>query len=181
VVNAGGRSETAGGARSPLRPSAAGTTRRRLAAGCETGLDIAALLFLPLLVVVPRGIAPLASVAGLFGAGLVLLRDRHCVWRSALAVPAALLVSLLVWGAVSAAWAPDPLRSLEQAARLAGLFAAALAMAAAAGVVSAPRRLAAFLFAGFVVALVMATADLATYGALSKPFSTRVYQPAWLN
>jgi O-antigen ligase len=181
VVNASGRSGAASGARPLLRPNAPGTTPRRLAAGCEIGLDIAALLFLPLLVVVPRGIAPLASVAGLFGAGLLLSRDRQCVWRSALAVPAALLVSLLVWGAVSAVWALDPLRSLEQAGRLAGLFAAALALAAAAGVVSAPRRLAAFLFAGFVVALVMATADLATYGALSKPFSTRVYQPAWLN
>jgi O-antigen ligase len=52
---------------------------------------------------------------------------------------------------------------------------------AAADRVSAPRRLASLLLAGFVAAMVMATADLATGGALSKPFSTRTYQPAWLN
>jgi O-antigen ligase len=72
-------------------------------------------------------------------------------------------------------------RSLDQAARLAGIFAAALAMAPAAGRVSVPRSLALYLLIGFIVALVMATVDLATDGALSKPFSTRVYQSAWLN
>jgi O-antigen ligase len=54
-------------------------------------------------------------------------------------------------------------------------------MAAAAGRVAAPRRLASFLLAGFVAAILMATVDLATHGALSRPFSDRVYQPAWLN
>ncbi len=175
------RIEAAGSAASLPRPGALGTTRRLLAAGCETGLDIAALLFFLLLLVVPRGIAPLAAAAGLFSAGLVTLQRWRCVLRPALAVPAALLAALLVWGVVSAAWSLDPPRSIEQAARLAGLFAAALAMAAAAGFVSAPRRLASFLTAGFVVALVIATVDLAADGALSKPFSDRVYQPAWLN
>jgi O-antigen ligase len=151
-----------------------------LAAGCETGLAVAALLFFPLLVVVPRGIAPLAAAAGLFGAGLVWSKDGRST-LSALAFPAAFLAALLVWGVVSAAWALDPARALEQAARLAGLFVAALALAAAAGRVSAPRRLAAFLLAGFAAAIAMATVDLATHGALSKPFSDRVYQPAWLN
>jgi O-antigen ligase len=159
----------------------AGASLGPLAAGCETGLGIAALLFFPLLVVVPRGIAPLAGAAGLFGAGLVWSSG----WRRALtaefAIPAALLGALLAWGVVSAAWALEPARALEQAARLAGLFVAALALAAAASRVSAPRRLAAFLLAGFVAAIVMATVDLATHGMLSKPFSDRVYQPAWLN
>ncbi len=183
-MQAGGHPEAAADARPRLRLGAA--TRplpHWLPAGFEAALDAAALLFFPLLVVAPRGIAPLASAAGLVGAGLVLSHGRQSGVRccNALVIPAALFGSLLAWGVVSAGWSPDPLRSLVEAARLAGLFAAALAMAAAADFVSAPRRLASFLLAGFVVALVMATADLATYGALSRPFSDRVYQPAWLN
>ena len=153
---------------------------RRLALGFEAGLDAAALLFFPLLVLVPRGIAPLASVAGLFAAGLILSTSRP-VWRRDLAVPAGLASSLLVWGCVSALWSIDPLRSLDLTARLAGLFAAGLAMAAAADSVSAPRRVSAFLLGGFVLAIAMAAVDLASHGALSKPFSDRFYQPAWLN
>ncbi len=181
-MQAGGHPHATAGARALQAPRVpARTSLRPLAAGCETGLDITALLFFPLLVVAPRGIAPLAAAAGLFGAGLVWSTGWRPASTPALAAPAGMLAALLVWGAASAAWALDPPRALEQAARLAGLFAAALAMAAAAGRVSAPRRLASFLLAGFAAALVMATVDLATHGAVSKPFSTRVYQPAWLN
>jgi O-antigen ligase len=181
-MQAAGRPEAAAGPRPLPRPhAAAGMVIRRLAAANEVGLGIAALLFFPLLVVVPRGIAPLASVAGLLGAGLVLAGNRQPLLPPAFAVPMALLVALLTWGGVSALWSIDPLRSLEQAARLTGLFAVALAMAAAADFVHTPRRLASLLLAGFVIAIIMAAVDLATHGAVSKPFSTRVYQPAWLN
>ncbi len=178
MQRAGGGFEKVGGGRS--RGLDAGAAARRLAIGFEAGLDAAALVFFPLLVVVPRAIAPLASAAGLFAAGLVLSSSRP-VLRPGIAVPAALLGSLLVWGCVSAIWSVDALRSLDVAARLAGLFAAGLAMAAAAGLVSAPRRLSLTLLAGFVLAITMAAADLASHGALSKPFSDRFYQPAWLN
>jgi O-antigen ligase len=117
----------------------------------------------------------------LCAAGLVVLQGRPLAVPRGLAAPAALFAALLVWGAASAAWSIDPLRSLDKAARLAGLFAVALALFAAADRVAAPRRLASLLLAGFVAAMVMATADLATQGAISKPFSTRTYQPAWLN
>ncbi len=155
-------------------------SRRRLAIGFETALDAAALLFFPLLVLVPRGIAPLISAAGLFAAGLVLSANGSLA-RPGLATPAALLGALLIWGAVSAAWSIDPLRSLDQAARLAGIFAAGLALAVAAEVLSAPGRLTAFLLAGFILGIGMAAVDLAADGALSKPFSDRYYQAAWLN
>jgi O-antigen ligase len=154
---------------------------RPLAGGCETGLGLTALLFLPLLVVAPRGAAPLAATAGLFGAGLAWSTGWRPALGAPLAVPAMLFATLLAWGVLSAAWSLDPARSLEQATRLAGLLVAALALAAAAGRVSAPRRLASFLLAGFVAAIVIAILDLATHGALSRPFSDRVYQPAWLN
>jgi exopolysaccharide production protein ExoQ len=151
-----------------------------LASALETALCAAALLFFPLLIVAPRGIAALASVAGVVGGGLVLARGRP-LGPFFLSAPGLILAALLGWGALSAVWAIDPVRALEQVAGLLGLFAVALALAAAAGAVVAPRRLASFLIAGFVAALAMAVIDLASRGALSKPFSDRVYQPAWLN
>ena len=151
-----------------------------LPAALETALCAAALLFFPLLIVAPRGIAALASVAGVVGGGLVLARGR-ALGPSYLSAPGLILAALVGWGALSAAWAIAPPRALEQAAGLLGLFAAAVALATAAGAVAAPRRLVSFLIAGFVAALAMAVFDLASKGVLSKPFSDRVYQPAWLN
>jgi exopolysaccharide production protein ExoQ len=87
----------------------------------------------------------------------------------------------LIWGGASAIWAIDPLRSLDQAARLAGIFAAGLALAVAAELISAPYRLTALLVAGCILGIGLATVDLATHGALSKPFSDRFYQDTWLN
>ncbi len=163
-----------------LRVSATALGRRRLAVAFETGLDLSALLFFPLLILAPRGIAALASVAGLFAAGLILAAKRP-LWRPDLAVPAALVAALLIWGAVSALWSIDPLRSLDLAARLAGLFAAGLALAAAAKEIAVPGRLTNFLIASLIIGTAMAALDLATHGALSKPFSTRPYELSWLN
>ena len=130
---------------------AAGARRGGWRSGSRPGLDAAALLFFPLLVLAPRGVAALASAAGLFAAGLVLASNRPSALRH-LAVPAALVGALLVWGTLSAMWSIDPLRSLDLAARLAGLFAAGLALAAAAelvcGAAAAEPRL---LLAGFVL------------------------------
>ena len=85
-------SETAAG-RSGPRASTWGTAGH-LAVGLETGLDAAALLFLPLLILAPRGVAALASVAGLFAAGLVLCSNRP-IWRPDLSVPGVLIGLLL--------------------------------------------------------------------------------------
>ena len=59
-----------------------------------------ALLFLPLLFVVPRGIAALATVAMVIGGGLMLSQSRR---RStdASGIPAALFGMLTVWGLLS--------------------------------------------------------------------------------
>ncbi len=177
-MRVGLRSERA--AQPPLPPGLAG----RLATAFESGLDAAALIFFPLLVLAPRGIAALTSVAGLLALCL-LAASGDTVWlRSrlrSLAAPAALLGSLLVWGAVSAAWSLDPPRSVELAARLAGLSAAGLVLAAAAGSLAAPRQLSLLLGIGFVIGLAVAIADFATHGAVSGPFSSRAYQPARLN
>ena len=175
-----GRSEASGSARAPLR---SGNPTKKLAglqAWLEAGLCLVALLFLPLLVVVPRGIAALATVAMVIGAGLVLSQSGRPVLSGVATVPAAIFAALVVWGLWSALWSPDPMHSLPRAAKVTALVVAAVGMGTA-RLVSAPRRLMSFLLAGFTIALLMTTVDLASGGAISKPFSDRVYQPAWLN
>jgi O-antigen ligase len=151
-----------------------------LAWGCEAGLAAAALVFLPLLVLAPRGAAPLAVFAGLCAGGVVLPARRAAAWRP-LVAPAALFGGLAAWGAGSAAWAPLPWHSLAVASRLVALFAAALMLVAAADRVTRPARLARLLVAGFVAAAVLAHLDFAGGGMLTRLVSSRPYQAAWLN
>ena len=153
---------------------------RRVAAWCEAGLAAAALPLFPLLVIAPRGVAVLISVAGLCAAGLALSSGGPKP-RLALATPAALLGCILLWGPASAIWSVDWLRSLIVAARLAGLFAAGLALVWAADSIRAPRRLAFVLLGSLFLAVALAVADLATHGAVGAPFTDRAYQPAGLN
>ena len=155
-------------------------TAKRIAAWCEAGLDATAVPFFPLLVLVPRGIAALVSMAGLCAAGLVLSTGARRP-RPALVVAAALLGCLLIWGTTSALWSADPVRSLVVAARLAGLFAIGLALAVAANLLRAPRRLIRLLLAGLVLGVAMAAIDLISGGLLGAPFTERSYQPAALN
>ena len=82
---------------------------------------------------------------------------------------------------LSALWSIDPLRSVEIAARLAGLFAAALALAAAAGLIASPRRLTLCLLVGLALGLAMAQLELATDGALSAPFFGPEFRVTRLN
>ena len=136
--------------------------------------------FFPLLVLVPKGIAVLVSAAGLCAAGLVLSTGGPRP-HPALVLAAALLGCLLVWGTASAFWSVNPLRSLIMAARLAGLIALGLALAAAASRITAPRRLTLWLLGGFALGVAMAAAELVTHGALGAAFTDRAYQAARLN
>src|SRR5271165_1343430 len=172
-----GRDERAPSALSRLTSD---RTARRIAAWCETGIGAIAVPFYPLLVLLPRAIVPLVSVAGLCAAGLVLSASGPRP-RPALAPAAALLGCLLVWGTTSALWSVDSMRSLVVAARLAGLFAVGLALAEAADCMRTPRRLTLFLLGGFALGVAMAAIDLVTHGALGAPFTERAYQPAGLN
>lgn len=151
-----------------------------VAAWSEAGLDIAALLFFPLLVVLPRGVAALVSAAGLCAAGLVLSTGRSRL-TPRLAVATMLLGGLLLWGTASALWSVNPVRSLVVAARLAGLFAVGLALAAAAGLVAAPRRLTFLLLIGMALGIGMVAIELATAGGLSSLVSDRAFRPTQLN
>ena len=136
--------------------------------------------FFPLLVLVPRGVAALISVAGLCAAGLAL-STAGPKSRPRLAAFGALFGCLLLWGTASAMWSADWPRSLIMAARLAGLFAAGLALVYAADAIKAPRRLTSLLLGSLVLTVVMAAADLATHGAVGAPFTDRAYQPSGLN
>ena len=168
------------GSRSRRLPLLRNRFARRIAAWSEAGLDTAALLFFPLLVVLPRGVAALVSVAGLCAAGLVLSANGMKLTRSFL-VAAMLLGGLLLWGTASALWSVDPMRSLVVAARLAGLFAVGLALAAAAALVAAPRRLTSLLLIGMALGIGMVSIELTSAGGLSSLVSDRAYRPTQLN
>jgi exopolysaccharide production protein ExoQ len=157
-----------------------GQAKRPLAVWFEAGIDTAALLFFPLLVLVPRGVAALASAAGLCAAALVLLA-RGFEPRPLFGRTAAVLACLLVWATVSVLWSADPWGSLALAARLAGILAAGLALVAAVGCIVAPRRLILSLLAGLVVGIAMVAVELATHDALGALVSERAYQAARLN
>jgi len=150
-----------------------------VSAWCERGLNLCALVLPPLLALVPHGAAPLAGFAGICAAGLIAANPPYDF--PTLRVPAAILGALLLWGALSAAWSIDPGRSLVMAARLAGLFAAALALAVAASRIAEPRRLTLFFVAGTVIGLALALCDLASAGGLSRHVSVREFAGARLN
>jgi exopolysaccharide production protein ExoQ len=151
-----------------------------MAGWCEAGLDIAALLFFPLLVLAPRGVAALLSLAGLSAAGL-LMSSRGSRLNPAVSRAAILLGCLLVWGALSALWSVDPMRSLTVAVRLTGLFTVGITLLAATGSITAPGRLTLLSVVGLALGVGMALTELMTDGALSSYFSDRAYQPARLN
>lgn len=168
------------GAQHGLLSFASKAKAQRIGAWCEAGLDAAALPFFPLLVLLPRAVVPLVSVAGLCAAGLVLSTGGPKP-RLAVKLTAALFGTLVVWGAFSALWSVDPGRSLLIAARLAALSAIGLSLIAATDRLRAPERLNLLLLTGLALGVVAAAADLVTRGAVGAPFTDRVYQAAALN
>lgn len=150
----------------------------RLATALEAALDAAALLFAPVLAMASLGTAALAVFAGICGAGVAVARRAPL---RPLLVPALLLGGLVLWGAVSASWSIRPLRSLDVAARLAGLYVGALALIAAAAVLAKPRRLLLCALAGGALAVILAFADIASGGSISGLLYRRPFLPAGLN
>lgn len=138
-----------------------------------------ALALPPLLALVPHGAAPLAGFAGLCAAGIVAGDPPRRL--KALRLPAMLLAALLAWGALSAAWSIHPWRSLVLDLRLLGLFAAVIALAAAAAKIARPSRLMLCLLAGLALGGGFALCDLLTRGGLSQFVSVRGFIEARLN
>ena len=171
-----------GRGRTIVGASAKSNNRPRTAIGaewCEAALGAAVFILPGLLALEPRGAAALAIFAGLCGLGLVLTRPAAAHPR--LVHPAALLCALAAWGALSAIWSIDPGRSLVLAGRLAALFAAGLALAAAAPRIARPHRLVSLLLAGTALGVVLATIDLATGGGLNGTLHDRPYRPTEVN
>jgi len=145
----------------------------------ELGLDLCAFLFLPILVLASRGAAPLAVVAGVCALGLVA--DNLAVaWRRVRRL-APLFAALVVWGLLSSLWAIEPQRSVLMSFRLTALFAAGLALIAAAGEIRAPQRLLYCFLTGFALSLVLAVVQYATGGALTAPLARRAFIEPALN
>jgi hypothetical protein len=155
------------------------TTRQAWRSPCEAGLGCCLFALPPVLALVPRGAAPLVAVAGLCAVGAVAATPLHR-WR-ALRVPAVLFGLLLLWGGLSASWAIGPAHALLKELQLAGLFAAAIALAAAAGSASDPRRLAVLTIAGTALGLGLAWCDFATGGGVSRYLTVRHFSEARLN
>jgi O-antigen ligase len=174
------RAARGGAPTSPIAPAEPAPFGAAATAGwCEAGLDLCVLILPTLLAFVPRGAAPLAGFAGLCATGLVLTTPRS---RAGLPwLPAALLAALLLWGAVSAGWGIDPWRSLALDLRLAAVFAAGVALAAAATRITAPGRLALMLLIGTMAGIGLALLDLMADGAISRLVSTRPFAAPRLN
>jgi O-antigen ligase len=162
-----------------MSPSRSGRRIQALAPWLELGLDAAAVLFLPVLALVSHGLAALEAIAGILALGLAAGGGR--AGGRALAAPAAIFAVLVAWGAISAAWSPIPAHSLTIALRLAGLFAAGLALAAAAPVLAAPERLVRCFFAGFALGVAILIVQRATGGWLTRPFFVRGFVAPQLN
>jgi O-antigen ligase len=145
----------------------------------ELGLAACVFLFLPVLALASRGAAPLAAVAGVL-AFLLAAWSEEADWRG-LRGTALPLAAVVLWGLASALWAVDPWRSVVVALRLTGLFAAGLALIAAAGTVTAPARLLRCLIAGLAVALGLTAIQFATNGALTGALSARFFIGPILN
>jgi exopolysaccharide production protein ExoQ len=147
--------------------------------GFELGLDICVFLFLPVLVLASKGAAPLAAAAGLCALGLVAPQGE-AAWRRVRGL-ALLFAALVLWGLVSSLWAIEPRRSLLIALRLAGMFAAGLALIAAATKIAAPARLVWCFAAGLAIALALTVVQFWTAGALTHSLSRREFIEPALN
>jgi O-antigen ligase len=89
--------------------------------------------------------------------------------------------ALVLWGVLSSLWAIQPHRSLLIALRLSGMFAAGLALIAAADEIDAPGRLVFCFAAGLAAALALAVAQYWTNGALTSALMRRAFVEPALN
>ena len=124
-------------------------------------LIIAGLLFAPIGVIAPKGLAPLLFMVAIWQLLLDMqarrLRevfDTRVAW---------LLTALALWALVTVSWAPDPELSIVSAAKIAATFFAGLVMLAAARRLEPPARewLGVAVIAGFAVAALALALEVA--------------------
>lgn len=119
----------------------------------ETVFCALAFLLPPIAVLASKAVVVLLVA----GAALALLGHwlRSAPWPEIPWRPMLLIALLLLWSAAASGWSPDPARAMLLALRLAGLFAAALALFALAGGLSdaARRRVAQALALGLAIGI----------------------------
>ena len=124
-------------------------------------LIVAGLLFAPVGVIAPKGLAPLLFVVAIWQLLLDLqarrlreIFDTRVAW---------LLTALALWSLITVSWAPDPELSVVSAAKIAGTFFAGLIMLAAARRLEPPARdrLGAAFIGGFAVAALALALEVA--------------------
>ncbi len=124
-------------------------------------LILAGLLFAPVGVIAPKGLAPLLFAVAVWQLLLDLrarrlreIFDTRVAW---------LLTALSLWSLMTVSWAPDPELSIVSAAKIAGTFFAGLVMLAAARRLAPPARewLGGAVIAGFAVAALALALEVA--------------------
>jgi O-antigen ligase len=113
-----------------------------------------------------KAIAPIATIALLLT--VVAHRRRHGAWPWPQGAAAWVALALFGWAAVTALWAPEPLRALGTALQIGGFVAlgAGAARAMAAGDAAARRRLLLAATGGLVAGLAVAALDATTGHAI---------------
>ncbi len=129
----------------------------------------------------PHGEAALLVVAAVL---LVLSGGWRAIGRAVPRDIAALIAALLVWAAISAAWSPNPARTLARAGQIAGLCAIGMVVVSAAlslGEAQA-RRVRAAAVVGIVLAMALLAEERLTrafLAALAKPEVASTGNAVW--
>src|SRR3954470_14988982 len=113
-----------------------------------------------------KAIAPIATIALLLS--VVAHRRRHGVWPWPQGAAAWAALALFGWAAVTALWAPEPLRALGTALQIGGFVAPGAGTAPAVAVedAAARRRLLLAATGGLVAGLTVAALDAMTGNAI---------------
>lgn len=148
-----------------------------------TILAIVAFAISPLAVFAPLAIAPLTLVAGL---GVVVTQGPRLAWQSLPQPLAAGFLAFVLFGALSALWAIEPVVALHKSGQLLFIFMAGLVLCAAARTMSETQRerIGQALLAGVILAAVL----LAIERYLGMPLTSLVrrwpsdqFPLSWLN
>ncbi len=140
---------------------------RSLIAEPQQVLAVAAFLFMPLATVVPMAITPLAAIGAVLVALHAVVIERRLPARASWY--ACLLIVLLIWGALSAAWSIDPEQSLDRLAKLTAIAVGAVILVDAARRIDdgGRGRIEIALMAGAAVGLGLVALEVATGAAIN--------------
>ena len=130
----------------------------------ETAYRALAFLLPPVAVLAPKAVVVLLAVGTVLALLGLWLRSEP--WPKMPGLQLLLIALLLLWSAVASSWSPDPARAVLLSLRLAGLFAAALALfALAGGLANAARRRVALALASGLALGILVMVEERLFGA----------------